>query len=131
MNANELIEHEKYIVLDLLNRKQKREDRLNKLQESGDVDFIGEEANKWKSEQMKPLLEKIQYHNDIIRELSRTRIRETATEPPTREDADKDGFIQAYHEAAGWMVHTIKTVNFHPENYLFWTRMPDDPEVTP
>lgn len=63
--------------------------------------------------------------------LSRTRIRVTATEPPTREDADKKGLVMAYNHASCFGYRGYKEVVKYPKMYLFWSCVPQLPEVTP
>ena len=72
--------------------------------------------------------------DDIIRELSRTRIRETATEPPTREDADVDENVLAIDKAIDSHTFNIRIYQFverDPDRFPFWTSLPQLPEVTP
>lgn len=57
--------------------------------------------------------------------LTHTRIRNTATEPPTREDCDFADDILAYSKLYGWM-----TLDFHdaiafPLTYTRWTQLPE------
>lgn len=66
-----------------------------------------------------------------IRELSRTRIRVTATEPPTREDADKRGLVMTYSHVSCFGYRGYKEVIKYPKMYLFWSCVPQLPEVTP
>lgn len=75
-----------------------------------------------------------QEHEDIISTLSRSRIRETATEPPTEEDANERGFILAWCEDVSnncdsrWSFEpyryvTAETAKVFPK----WTQLPESP----
>jgi len=71
------------------------------------------------------------FWRSIIRELSRSRIRVTAEEKPTREDADKWSNVIAYDRAICYGNRNVEGVVENPELYPFWSQIPQLPEVTP
>ena len=67
--------------------------------------------------------------SEAIKIIERTRIRETAAEPPTREDADKDGLVLAYDKSEGdWNLEECEEVANNRGLFTKWTQLP---EVTP
>ena len=66
--------------------------------------------------------------------LSRTRIRVTAEEKPTMEDADVDENVLAIDKAIDSHTFNIRIYQFvgrDPDRFPFWTSLPQLPEVTP
>jgi hypothetical protein len=71
--------------------------------------------------------------DEIIAILSRTKIRVTAEEKPTREDADKDGWVLAHlfapiSKETIWAVQLWNSVASDSEFFIEWTQLP---EATP
>ena len=74
--------------------------------------------------------------DSIIRELSRTRIRVTSEEKPTREDAEPDYnkvlCVLAYIDSLrDWYSTEVTEVARYPDKYSKWTCLPKLPKVTP
>ena len=76
------------------------------------------------------LMSAIDYALCALDQEDRTRIRETATEPPTREDADQYGYVLAKDCAKDepWGKCYWTAVNACSRQYTKWTQLP---EVTP
>jgi len=79
--------------------------------------------------------EKTKAYKDIIRELSRTRIRVTAEEKPKKEDATFDGYewyVMAQDVLYNcWGETPFEYVAKNEKEYPHWTCAPQLPEVTP
>ena len=67
--------------------------------------------------------------------LSRTRIRETATEPPTEQKEYRQGalsMVMAFDRELGyWEKHTVRYINDDVLRCPYWFPLPGEPEVTP
>jgi len=67
-----------------------------------------------------------QYYESVLSVLTRTRIHNTAKEPPTREDADKFQHIIAYDKNNKmWDSFSFHHVNLHDSAFPFWAQLPE------
>lgn len=67
--------------------------------------------------------------NEIESALSRSRIRDTATEPPTRKDGDNSGFVLAKCKSIDlWNMVYYYEVAVNPDMYIKWTQLPEVPD---
>ena len=71
------------------------------------------------------LREAIQLIDENQKALSRCRIRDTATEPPTRKDGDGEDCLLVFCNSIGWILARRKVAINNPEVYVKWTQLPE------
>ena len=116
MNANELVEYFEE-QLDFCKSQMSEINCAGK-------EYYGEQL----SEIVDELTSDIDRLGSLLSILSHARIRETATEPPTREDADKYNRVLAYDNLSETWLRASPEMIARDPRFEKWTQLP---EVTP